>query len=295
MKIRGIIVAILVVLISLTSLCQEKKANIYTWEDLSPAMAFLRRQEVQTYKHNGEIFQVGIKKENESSYKPLVTVVESGSGFFVVKENRFFLVTAAHVAKGMEVNSEVVVMGDKGVPISIPLPLLTGQKYPIKWRVHPAADVAAVELKPAANIEKELRQVHFIPFEILVPNYSNPDMDLELTVLGFPEGLGASEKFSPLLLRSLLASGLLELPRFDNGQLEKFLILQNPACGGYSGAPVFDLSRYVNGGTVTTGSGTKCYGLIHGNIADPTGGKLSAFVPSKYVVELIMNMMKIGE
>ena len=124
--------AVLVALVSLISFGQEKKANIYTWEDLSPAMAFLRRQEVQTYKRNGEIFQVGIKKENESSYKPLITVVESGSGFFVVKDNRFFLVTAAHVAKGMEVNSDVVVMGEKGVPISIPLPLLTGRKYLIR-------------------------------------------------------------------------------------------------------------------------------------------------------------------
>lgn len=114
-----------------------------------------------------------------------------------------------------------------------------------------------------------------------------PERHIQLTVLGFPKGLGAEGRFSPLSLQTLPASGILTLPGFDNGKKATFFILQNPAMGGYSGAPVIDVSLYQFGAVSTTGGGTRLFGLVHGTLSDDTGGKLAAVVPSAFIIEAI--------
>lgn len=105
--------------------------------------------------------------------------------------------------------------------------------------------------------------------------------------VGFPKGLGVGARFSPLTLQTFAASGLFSHRRFDKAIDTPFFFLQDPSVGGYSGAPVYDVSIRNLGGAVVTGEGTRCYGLVHGTLGDETGGKLSAVVPIQAVLELL--------
>jgi hypothetical protein len=107
--------------------------------------------------------------------------------------------------------------------------------------------------------------------------------DIELTSVGFPNGLGAQGMFSPLTYRSYVSSGLISLNRADTNTPCEFFLLENPSVGGYSGGPVFDLGIMIVGGMTTIKDRTCCLGLIHGTISDQTGGKLAAVTPSYYL------------
>ena len=47
-----------------------------------------------------------------------------------------------------------------------------------------------------------------------------------------------------------------------------------------------DLSYYEKNNLTMVGSGSKCYGVIHGTISDETGGKLAIVTPSFYLKDL---------
>ncbi len=157
----------------------------------------------------------------------------------------------------------------------------------LQWFFHKEADVAVLPLYPSRAVIETYLMGRFLPFDILVTEIVASPRDIPLTVIGFPLGLGSTEYFSPLTLQTRTSSGLLSLNRADTGQRTTFFVTENPSIGGYSGAPVFDVSMYQMGSIMTTGEGTKCYGLMHGTIADNTGGKLAAVVPSFFIVETI--------
>ncbi|MGD1018563.1 MAG: hypothetical protein ABSA12_04515 [Verrucomicrobiia bacterium] len=85
------------------------------------------------------------------------------------------------------------------------------------------------------------------------------------------------------------------MQRFDTNKPALFFLLQDPTVGGLSGGPVWDfLLPELNGSVVIRAGQPKCYGIVHGNIADETGGKLAAITPSCFVVELI-NQIESGQ
>jgi len=146
--------------------------------------------------------------------------------------------------------------------------------------------VSALEIFPKENTVQYFAN-RFFPSELIFPKLEAFDRDIQLTVFGFPSGLGSGGKFSPLTFRTYLASGVIALPRFDTQTPCNFYLLENPSMGGYSGGPVIDISIVMQNGTAMTGEGTKLYGIIHGTINDETGGKLSAITPSAYILDLL--------
>ncbi len=64
-------------------------------------------------------------------------------------------------------------------------------------------------------------------------------------------------------------------------------MLENPSVCRYSGGPVFDLGYIVVGAMTTTTGPTMCVGIMHGTIADDTGGKIAAVTPCFYVADLL--------
>lgn len=206
----------------------------------------------------------------------------SGSGIFVTNESRFYILTAAHVAKTMGQKTYIIICGKNDRPIKLNLFEITKS---IKWNYHKTADLALIELHLTDFYFQKYFQKRFLPLEYFIKDTIATVKDTQLTIIGFPLGLGATDFFSPLTYHSYPSSGLITLKRADTHTPQTFIVLENPSVEGYSGAPVFDISLVVMGNVQMAGNGTKCVGIIHGTIPDATGGKLTAMTPSFYVYE----------
>jgi hypothetical protein len=77
------------------------------------------------------------------------------------------------------------------------------------------------------SVRAEIPEAGF-PFEVFSAADSPPPRETQLTVIGFPKGLGVKGRFSPLTLQTLPASGLLSMKRFDVPIDTEFFMLQNP-------------------------------------------------------------------
>jgi len=208
----------------------------------------------------------------------------TGTGSFLVKGDAIYIVTASHVSKDMDDSAYVIIQGENNSPVKIELKKLAN---PIKWINHPIADLSILKLNPEKVIMETYLQKRFIPYEMIdISNVAIP-RNTQLTIIGFPLGLGSVGHFSPLTYRTFPSSGLITLNRFDTNNPQTFIILENPSIGGYSGAPVYDLSIIESGTMKLTGDGTKLHGFIHGTISDETGGKLSAITPAYYLKDLL--------
>lgn len=208
----------------------------------------------------------------------------SGTGSFVMKGNDLYIVTATHVSKNMDKTASVIIQGKNNSPVTIQLSKLAN---PINWEDHPQADLSVLKLNPEPTIMKTHLQERFIPYEIVDTTKIAIPRNTQLTIIGFPLGLGTIGYFSPLTYRSFPSSSLITLNRADTKTPQTFIILENPSIGGYSGGPVYDLSIIESGLIKMTGNGTKLHGFIHGTISDETGGKLSAITPAYYLKDLI--------
>lgn len=207
-----------------------------------------------------------------------------GTGSFIVNGNDIYIVTATHVSKNMDKTAYIILQGTNNFPVKIELSKLAN---PIEWEDHPEADLSVLKLNPEPSILKNHLQDRFIPYEMVDTSKNAIPRDTQLTIIGFPLGLGATGHFSPLTYRTFPSSGLITLNRADTKTSQTFIILENPSIGGYSGGPVYDLSIIKSGNITMTGGGTKLHGFIHGTISDETGGKLTAITPAYYLKDLI--------
>ena len=205
-----------------------------------------------------------------------------GTGSFIVKNNSIYLLTAAHVACETNKNTYLA-LGDKNSNC-IKVPIIEIVDY-LDWNNHTKADMALLEINPKRHLQ--LFEKRCFPYDHINISTDVASRDDEITVIGFPKGLGVSGKFSPLSFRSHLSSSLLTLNRFDNGIATEFFCLENPSIGGYSGAPVFDLGYSVWGVATSTKEKTIMHGIIHGTLGDSTGGKIAVVTPMYFLNDLI--------
>lgn len=205
---------------------------------------------------------------------------EVGTAIFIEKNNEPYLLTASHVVKNINNQTYALLSDSNGTPTKIQLSTLLGGAT---FTSHPTADLAKAKILVTKDNAQHL-QTRCYPFN-QIDIGSNPlSKDVELTTIGFPLGLGATgAKFSPLSYRSYVAAPVITLPRFDNNVLCDFIILELPSIGGYSGGPMFDLGYIISGFMTQNKGDTKLHGIVHGTISDPTGGKLAAITPCKYL------------
>jgi S1-C subfamily serine protease len=211
-------------------------------------------------------------------------IESTGTGSFIAKGDDLYIVTASHVSKEMDDTSYVIIQGENNLPIKIELKKLAN---PIKWIDHPIADLSVLKLNPEKIIIDKYLQQRFIPYNMIDISKNAISRNTQLTIIGFPLGLGTVGHFSPLTYRTFPASSLIDLNRADTRTPQTFIILENPSIGGYSGGPVYDLSIIESGVMKLTGGGTKLHGFMHGTISDETGGKLSAITPAYYLADLL--------
>lgn len=202
-----------------------------------------------------------------------------GTGMFVVKGEKFYMLTATHVAITCNKSTVVVISDMQGNASSISLQSFNKM---LNWTHHPIADISFLDVQLNSETQSILIN-RFLPFDHFDITRAYISRDVELTTVGFPHGLGAQGMFSPLTYRSYASSALISLNRFDTNKPCEFFLLENPSVGGYSGGPVFDLGIMIVGSMTVMKEKTVCAGLIHGTISDETGGKLAAVTPSYYL------------
>ncbi len=194
--------------------------------------------------------------------------------------------TAKHVATNMGfTNFDKFITGLKdGKTAILPLALLRGTSTN-NWIHHERADVSILPLMPVPQVRPFLGE-HFLEITSFLGSVTNrPSRDLVITIVGFPLGKGwgrePDEDFAPLTRTTRAASGFIE-----GGTL---FLLQDPSVQGYSGAPVFDLAEPLRTASLYAPAGrpVTCLGVVSGTLADNTGGKMGAVVPTKCIPELI--------
>ena len=205
-----------------------------------------------------------------------------GTGSFIIKNNNIYLLTAAHVACETNKNTYIA-LGDKDSNC-IKVSIVEIVDF-LDWNIHPRADMAVLEINPQKHLK--LFEKRCFPYDHINTSSNVASRDDEITVIGFPNGLGVAGKFSPLSFRSHLSSSLLTLNRFDNDIPTEFFCLENPSIGGYSGAPVFDLGYSIWGVATSTKEKTIMHGIIHGTLGDDTGGKIAVVTPMYFLNDLI--------
>ena len=154
------------------------------------------------------------------------------------------------------------------------------------WKHHPVADVSAFQII-FSDTNKKFMENRFFPYDHINTERNAVSRDFELTCIGFPQGLGTEDSFSPFTFRSYASSGFVTLQRADTGNLSEFFCLENPSVGGYSGCPVFDLGYSTNGLMTMTKEKTWCHGIMHGTMSDNTGGKIALVTPTFYLKDIM--------
>lgn len=205
-----------------------------------------------------------------------------GTGIFIAKDNKCYLVSAAHVAVDTNSNSYIVVCDSNNNPIPRKLTQLNNT---INWIYHPVEDIAVLEIDVANNMD--IMQSRCFPYEQIEFNPKNISRDVEITCVGFPNGLGVSGKFSPFTFRTYASSSEIQLNRADTHTSALFICLENPSVGGYSGGPIFDLGIMVVGVMTSNSGPTRLLGIMHGTISDNTGGKIAAISPACFIKDII--------
>lgn len=194
------------------------------------------------------------------------------TGVFVLrKDGSPYLLTAGHFGKG--VNASTLVELPNGVgrkPSLFSLMELTkGQ------RIDSAiGDLSAFPLVGIKASDKKLFTSRFLTNDAILGDTSKPiDREKQLTVMGFPSGLGhdSSGALVPLSFRTYASSDYFYLN--DPGYKEPLLLfaLENASLGGYSGAPVFDMDSKNNG----------IVGFIKGNL-NAGGGSIAIVTPASF-------------
>lgn len=209
--------------------------------------------------------------------------VKVGTGTFITNEKGVFLLTAEHVSRETN-NNTMLVFGLKDMScIQLKLSDIAPS---MNWKTHPVADMAVLELQ--IRRYSMFFQGRCYPVDHINLTQKCASRDDEITVIGFPSGLGVQGKFSPLTFRSHLASGYLTLNRADRiNQFQDFFCLENPSMGGYSGGPVLDLGYSVWGMATSTKERTILHGIVHGTMKDDTGGKIALITPMFYLSDLL--------
>lgn len=210
-----------------------------------------------------------------------------GTGTIIKRQNRYFLLTANHVAKEMNDNPQIIFRVNNDEPASIDLIKLTPHNKLI-WISHNEADISIIELLPINNdVKTRLESWSFDSKNIFDEKKTIP-RDADVTFFGYPIlDLDIELKhFSALSFTAYLASGFITTKRYDTKTPCTFYYLDQPSMQGCSGGGVFCCVKkafYMDVGLKKT----LLIGVVHGTANDISGGKLAAITPSFYILELL--------
>lgn len=245
----------------------------------------LRKQKQRTIKKGGKEYEVWLKDIETKKMQPDLET-RYGTGFLVSHKNRIYLVTAAHVARDMSSEAEVLWNTTFGELLQYAFAEVQQRLPHAKWFFHPAADVA---IHPFGFTGKAKPKHSFVGENMFITEDKRLPLGTKIYVLGFPLSLGVGDILSPLSKKAEIASWITTIDDPDINPNLKFIILDEGLASGYSGAPVF-----ISPEPLVTNSSARLavrrrlrlIGILSANISDRTGGKISLVVPVSYLNEI---------
>ncbi len=264
-------------------------ANAEQIDDLSKTVVFLRQTIQKTFPVDGNSVPIWYRLPNNQEFVP-VTETSGGTGFLVGYKEEIYLVTAKHVAHFLQPTGEIIfnLSGGKGVIMPFHWLLKQDAIKGAHWFDHPKADISIHPMAFRTDIALDLQIIN----EDL---FSKPDMEIRLlnkvNVIGFPLGLGVTDKISPIAKETKVASKLTTLAIKGVPPDLKHILLDQALSQGYSGAPVFYMedqwsNSSIEGQRFKIGESVRLLGLQSSALSDVTGGKLSTVVPISYLSEI---------
>ena len=206
----------------------------------------------------------------------------TGTVTIIYHENRYFLLTASHVAKDKDSLSQIVFHAENDKPMIVDLKLLALSGI-IDWKEHNEADIAILELKlPTDPLLKKRFETIAFPITQIYNGKDLPSRSAGITFVGFPVIDLDLIHFSALFFNANICSGLITQNRGDNKKKCTFFYLNAPSIQGCSGSGVF---FSVQKDMYFGGDKTILIGVMHGTYSDNTGGKLAAITPSYYIFD----------
>lgn len=200
------------------------------------------------------------------------------------------MITAEHVARFIKSTSQLKYLGTDGKKKEITIQNLTQSTKDLKkldWIRHPTADIAIMHLGIFDNVIDDIVTINY---EYLEDSIKAPNRFNDITILGYPLGLGITPlSISPITRNTRSASDIVYFSRFDNGIINPFIITDDPSIGGFSGGPVLEVhkskvSENIQG--VKSRIAPTVIGLVHGNLTQEPGG-FAAIVPSFQILETL--------
>lgn len=283
-KIKFILLWIFLLCFFNNSFSQSKYSEI---EKLLNFVGYVHDERIDKEEVNGQMLEKWYKIPNTKKFIPKL-YAKTGTCFFIYTDTDFYLVTADHVAKSTTFNTKIIINSHDDKPLINNLKDLIFDKTKLNWVSHSHADVAVVQLDRGLIKNKIID--NFIDFEAINYKLEAPFREREVTIYGYPLGLGIGKNISPITKTSKPSSGLIELPRSDTNNLSTFFLLDDLSISGFSGGPVFELPQQIGSGKDALWVNVhRIVGLVHGSIADNKGGGFAAIVPSKYIYETIEN------
>jgi hypothetical protein len=219
-------------------------------------------------------------------YQKKDTTGIGGSGTIISHNQKYYLITANHVAKDMSENSQIVFRTANDKPVILNLNIFT-INHKMNWINHPEADLSIIELLVISkDVEERFKQSSF-PSYLIYSGTQTLSRDNDVTFFGYPLLDLELKHFSALSFTSYLASGLITNTRADTKTKCTFFYLDQPSMQGCSGGGVFcSVSKAM---FMSLGK-TLMIGVVHGTANDNTGGKLAAITPSFYIWDLLNNI-----
>ncbi|MEP1488469.1 MAG: hypothetical protein ABJK28_08575 [Algibacter sp.] len=276
------------VCIFISSICYSQyKANDDELRDYFSSILYLTENSTKTEKINGKLYEV-IYREPWTGKILEKKNPSIGSGFFIMRGIDIYLVTAEHVARMLTSSSAVKFKGRDGKKKEFKISdLIKGENIikKLNWIRHPKADVAVLHL---GLYNEVIGDVTPMDYGTLGRTLSAPNRFNEITILGFPLGLGLTpNSISPISLNTHSASDIVYFSRFDNGITNPFVIMDDPSVGGFSGGPAMEIRKTNNNSPKIDSKPvkfqSKIVGLVHGTL----GGGFSAIVPSSQIRETL--------
>lgn len=261
---------------------QSKDSGIGVFFD-TPVL--IRDKKIKHKKYEGKDYEIWLKDIQADTLKPLDYFIK-GTGFFVFTDFDLYFVTAEHLAKETTLNTDIIVSSKNERPIKLKLKNILFDSTRLNWTTHSTADVSVIRL--SINYEFDSLGVRILPFDIINYKLEAPRRDREVTIYGFPLGLGVGKTFSPISKTLKPSSGLIDLGRFDKKDvIATFFLLDDPSISGFSGSPLFELPQtlIINEEQIFV-KAYRLMGLVHGTIGDKNSG-FAAIVPSIFIKETI--------
>lgn len=202
-----------------------------------------------------------------------------GTGNIVSFHDKYFLVTARHIAMQLNNTAKIVFRVPDSSGIEEDLIFLTSSIDGIPWIHHPQADISMLEIAPSNTFQKVRFQQFSIKLDWVASQKISFPIGTDALFFGFPMYM-PGHYFSPIALSSNTASNLI-----THTDKVNYIYLDRPSIQSCSGSGVFI--------TIRRGSFSKStymVGIISATLSDDTGGKLAVVIPISYLKELLLTL-----